>query len=112
MPETVYDFKTNKFDTTFNRFGSWVSEVYGSFVFVFLFMICTSKETEFSKDKVINTFITASAYVSARLMCGGNLVTCMTELTSPKVDVYVDKETEYEDIWERSSYRPIVESGF
>ena len=38
-------------------------------------MLSTDQKTQFSKDKVINCFIIASAYVGARLMCGGTLVT-------------------------------------
>jgi len=56
-------------------FSSVISELVGSFVFIFMFMLCTDKKTQFSKDKVINCFIIASAYVSSRLMAGGGLVT-------------------------------------
>ena len=52
-----------------------ISEAFGTFIFVFLFMLCTDTKTQFSKDKVINCFIISSAYVGARLMCGGTLVT-------------------------------------
>ena len=62
-------------------FAALVSEGLGSFVFIFLFMICTDKKTQFSKDKVINCLIISSAYVSARLMSGGKLVTRLQ--TSP-----------------------------
>lgn len=55
--------------------AAFVSEVTGSFVLVFLFMICTDKKTQFSQDKVVNCFIVASSYCSARLMAGGTLVT-------------------------------------
>jgi hypothetical protein len=44
-------------------------------MFVFIFMLCTDKKTQFSTDKVVNCFIMSSAYVSARLMSGGTLVT-------------------------------------
>lgn len=49
----------------------------GTFIFVFLFMLSTDKKTQFSKDKVINCFIIASAYVASRLMAGGTLITGM-----------------------------------
>jgi len=52
-----------------------ISEMTGSFVFVFLFMLCTDKKTQFSNDKVINCFIISSAYVAARLIGGGQCVT-------------------------------------
>lgn len=56
-------------------FSSFISEIVGSFVFVFMFMLCTDKKTQFSRDKVINCFIIASSYISARLMSGGKMVT-------------------------------------
>ena len=42
-----------------------------------MIMICTDKKTAFSDDKVINCFIMAAAYVSARLFAGGPLVTVL-----------------------------------
>ena len=61
-------------------FAAFVSECIGAFVFIFLFMMATDKKTQFSDDKVINTFILAASYIAARLMCGGELVTCFTRL--------------------------------
>ena len=52
-----------------------ISEMIGTFIFVFLFMLSTDSKTQFSKDKVINCFIIASSYCAARLMSGGTLVT-------------------------------------
>lgn len=66
MPDTDDDKK---------YIGAAVSELFGSFVFIFLFMLCTDAKTQFSKDKVINCLIISSAYVSSRLMSGGKLVT-------------------------------------
>ena len=56
-------------------FEAAVSELTGSFFFIFLFMLSTGKDTQFSEDKVINCFIIASAYAASRLMAGGELVT-------------------------------------
>ena len=56
-------------------FSATISELFGSFFFVFMFMLCTDEKTRFSKDKVINCFVIASSYVSARLIGGGELVT-------------------------------------
>jgi glycerol uptake facilitator-like aquaporin len=50
------------------------SEVIGTFFFCFLFMLCTDKATQFSKDRVINCFIIAAAFCSSRLLSGGTLV--------------------------------------
>ena len=36
---------------------------------------------------MINCFIIASSYIAARLMCGGELVTCFTRLGVSKLDV-------------------------
>ena len=44
-------------------------------------MMATDKKTQFSDDKVINCFIIAASYVAARLMCGGELVTCFTRIS-------------------------------
>jgi len=61
----------------YKSFSAIISELVGTFMFVFLFMLCTDKKTQFSEDKVINCFIMASSYVAARLMSGGTLVTCL-----------------------------------
>ena len=59
----------------YKNFPAFLSEMIGTFMFVFLFMLCTDKKTQFSEDKVINCFIMASAYVAARLLAGGAMVT-------------------------------------
>lgn len=64
------------FTYTYKNFPAILSELIGTFMFVFLFMLCTDKKTQFSEDKVINCFIMASAYVAARLLAGGTMVTC------------------------------------
>lgn len=56
---------------TFGTLNAYISEIVGSFVFIFLFMLATEKNSQFSEDKVINCFILASAYVAARLIAGG-----------------------------------------
>jgi len=55
--------------------SAFISEILGTFFFCFMFMLCTEAKTQFSSDKVINCFIIASAYVSARTFSGGSLVT-------------------------------------
>lgn len=57
------------------NFAAIISEALGGFFYVFLFMLCTDKKTQFSNDKVINCFIIASSYCAARLMAGGSLIT-------------------------------------
>ena len=56
------------------NFASYISELIGTFYFVFLFMICTDSKTMFSDDRVINCFMIASAYVASRLVGGGPMV--------------------------------------
>ena len=78
-PVMVADHKSKdefeRMNHTYKGFAVIISELIGSFMFVFLFMLCTDKKTQFSNDKVINCFIMASAYVAARLMAGGSMVT-------------------------------------
>ena len=62
---------------TFKWFSASVSELVGTFMFVFLFMLCTDKKTQFSEDKVVNCFIIGAAYVASRLMAGGPMVTVL-----------------------------------
>ena len=52
-----------------------MSELLGSFFFIFFYVLSTGEKTTFSKDKVINCMIISSAYCSSRLMSGGRLVT-------------------------------------
>lgn len=68
--------KTDNKDTTTESkwFAAMTSEVIGTFFFCFLFMLCTDKATQFSKDRVINCFIIAAAFCSSRLLSGGTLV--------------------------------------
>ena len=46
-------------------------------------MLATDKKTQFSEDKVINCFILAAAYVAARLLAGGQMVTCFAHMSIP-----------------------------
>jgi len=64
-------------ELSFNWFSATISELVGSFMFVFLFMLCTDKKTQFSEDKVINCFIIGAAYVASRLIAGGPMVTVL-----------------------------------
>jgi len=77
-------------------FAAFISEAMGAFVFIFLFMMATDKKTQFSNDKVINCFILASSYIAARLLCGGELVTCFTRLGVSDYDI--DNGTAAEDV--------------
>lgn len=64
-------------DVTYKWFSVWTSEIAGTFLFVFMIMICTDKKTQFSEDKVINCFIMSASFVAARLFAGGQLVTVL-----------------------------------
>ena len=61
-------------ETESKWFAAMTSEIIGTFFFCFLFMLCTDKATQFSKDRVINCFIIAAAFCSSRLLSGGTLV--------------------------------------
>lgn len=70
---------------TSSGFATYISEAIGTFTFVFIFMLCTDKKTQFSNDRVINCFIIASAYVSARLMAGGSLISAHGPVLNPAI---------------------------
>lgn len=46
-------------------------------------MLATDKKTQFSEDKVINCFILAASYTAARLLAGGQMVTCFAHVDIP-----------------------------
>jgi hypothetical protein len=83
-----------------------ISEFIGSFVFIFLFMLCTDKKTQYSDDKVINCFIMSSAYVSARLMAGGAFVTHLTRYSDVKLNT--DTNENYRDVVGLSYVGPLL----
>lgn len=72
MPMITLNAEDNQISTKF--FSSVISEIMGTFFFVFMFMLSTDPKTAFSKDKVVNCFIIASAYISGRLIAGGSMV--------------------------------------
>ena len=82
-----WDFGGNKDDIYnvenaqpgYDDFNALLSEATGAFIFIFLFMLCTDKKTQYSDDKVINCFIMAASYCAARLMGAGGLVTVINE---------------------------------
>jgi glycerol uptake facilitator-like aquaporin len=80
-PYLKWDSENKLFE--YRNFPALISEFTGSAFFIFIIMICTDKKTQFSEDRVINCFIMASAYVSARLIGGGPLVT--TLYSSPEI---------------------------
>ena len=84
---TLDDNGEPKFDAegrahfTFNTFNNYVSEIVGSMVFIVIFMLATEKKSKFSEDKVINCFVLAASYVAARLIAGGQMVTCFAHIS-------------------------------
>jgi glycerol uptake facilitator-like aquaporin len=74
-----------------------ISEALASFVFIFLFMLCTDKKTQYSDDKVINCFIMSASYCAARLMGGGGLVTVVNEAFYQYTPAVGDVEEIYGD---------------
>lgn len=63
----------------FDNFPAMISEATGAFIFIFLFMLCTDKKTQYTEDKVINCFIMSASYCAARLMGAGGLITVLNE---------------------------------
>lgn len=57
-----------------------ISEMVGTAVFVSNFLIHTDKSTRYSNDKSVNSLIIASAYIGARLMCGGYFLTGIPQI--------------------------------
>lgn len=81
-PQPMISTDTETLKVSYRVTASMISEFVGSFVFIFLFMLCTDKKTQFSEDKVVNCFIMSSAYISARLMAGGCFVAHIVGSTS------------------------------
>lgn len=64
-----------------------LTEVIGSFFVSFFFLTQTEDSTRFSKEKAINCFIIASAYVGARAMCNGKFVTLSGAVLNPAIGI-------------------------
>jgi glycerol uptake facilitator-like aquaporin len=82
----ITEDKDGDFSCGTNNIPAMISECTGAFVFIFLFMICTDKKTQYSDDKVINCFIMSASYTAARLMGGGGLVSTMFDAEGLKVN--------------------------
>jgi glycerol uptake facilitator-like aquaporin len=74
----------------------------GTAIFVANYMIHTDKSTRFSDDKSINSLIIASAYIGARLMCGGYFLTGIPQVHETS---YIDDEGTIHDITESTFLR-------
>lgn len=68
-------------------FQSMFTEVLGSFVVAFFYLSQTENKTMFTKDKSINCFIIASAYIAARAMCGAKRNTSSGACLNPAVAI-------------------------
>ena len=64
-----------------------LTEGIGSFFVSFFFLTQTEDSTRFSKEKAINCFITAAAYVGARSMCNGKVVTRSGAVLNPAIGI-------------------------
>ena len=65
--------------------NSCISETFGSFFFILFFMISTDRKTQYSTDKVCNCLVVAGAYIAARGIAGGELVTHESPLLNPAI---------------------------
>lgn len=52
-------------DRSWKTFESLISEIFGTFVYVLFFMICTDEKLKYSNDTVKNSLVIASSYIAA-----------------------------------------------
>ncbi len=62
-----------------------MAESLGAFFFTFFFLTQTEESTRFGKEKAINCFIIAAAYVGARGMLNGKVVTLSGAVLNPAI---------------------------
>ena len=62
-----------------------VAESLGTFFYTFFFLTQTEETTRFGKEKAINCFIIASAYIGARGMLNGKVVTQSGAVLNPDI---------------------------
>jgi hypothetical protein len=62
-----------------------VAESLGTFFYTFFFLTQTEETTRFGKEKAINCFIIASAYIGARAMLNGKAVTQSGAVLNPAI---------------------------
>lgn len=74
-------------DSGANVFAAMVAEGMGSFLVVFFYLHQTEAKTVFSKEKAINCFIIASAYVGARAMLHGTTHTYSGAVLNPAIAI-------------------------
>jgi glycerol uptake facilitator-like aquaporin len=65
--------------------AAMVAETIGSFFVSFFYLTQTEEKTVFSKEKAINCFIIASAYVGGRAMLFGNYITLSGAVLNPAI---------------------------
>ena len=62
-----------------------VQEALGAFIVCFFFLMQSEEATKFSKEKSLNSFISASSYVGARAMLNGVAITASGPVLNPAI---------------------------
>lgn len=66
-------------------FYAIIAETLGSFLVVFFYLTQSEAKTVFSREKAINCFIIASAYIGARAMTNGHKITLSGAVLNPAI---------------------------
>lgn len=83
MPHYLEDGKLINYSGS--TFASIISEPLGAFFVAFFYLTQTEEKTTFSKEKAINCFIIAAAYVGARGMLSGTENTISGQVLNPAI---------------------------
>ena len=70
-----------------STFAAIIAEALGTFFVAFFYLLQTEDKTVFSKEKAINCFIIASAYIGARGMLSGNTFTVSGAVLNPAIAI-------------------------
>lgn len=66
-------------------FYAIIAETLGSFLVVFFYLTQSEAKTVFSRERAINCFIIASAYIGARAMTNGHKITLSGAVLNPAI---------------------------
>lgn len=86
MP-TPYRVDDGSWTQAKTRFAAMIAEPLGTFFVAFFYLTQTEEKTVFSKEKAINCFIIAAAYIGARAMLSANQVSASGAVLNPAIGV-------------------------
>jgi glycerol uptake facilitator protein len=105
-PVPYYDIDAKEFNTGKSRFAAIIAEPLGTFFVAFFYLTQTEEKTVFSKEKAINCFIIASAYIGSRSMLSANTFTASGAVLNPAIAIgtsftqLFDRGTDgFQDVW-------------